>query len=113
MKNVFRTNIVLSLLLMCAAQAVSMKAQVIRLNAGWEFQRLDAVREEAVIKNQGADWSSQYNIEHLDAQACAPSASSWPPAAGRASACPTRRASSRSWCCTSGRACATTAAGCT
>ena len=68
MKNVFRTDIVLSLLLLCAAQAVSMKAQVIRLNAGWEFQRLDAAREEAVIKNQGADWSSQYNIEHLDAQ---------------------------------------------
>lgn len=66
MKNAIR--ILLPLLLLCAAPAASVKAQVIRLNTGWEFQRIDTDRKEVAAKNQGSDWDSQYNIEHLDAQ---------------------------------------------
>lgn len=37
------------------------------LNSDWEFHRLDDVTAEKEIKNQGADWSSQYNVQHVDA----------------------------------------------
>ncbi len=45
--------------------AVVGNAQTVLLNTDWEFQRLDEKQEKMKIKNQGSDWSSQYNIQHL------------------------------------------------
>lgn len=42
-------------------------AQTVLLNSDWEFHRLDGVTAGKVIKNQGSDWTSQYNIQHLNA----------------------------------------------
>ena len=42
------------------------KAQVVSINDGWNFHRLDAAQQVTEIKNQGSDWSSQYNIQHVD-----------------------------------------------
>lgn len=41
-----------------------LKAEVISLNEGWWFQRLEGRQEVGEIRNQGSDWSSQYNVEH-------------------------------------------------
>ena len=41
-----------------------LKAEVISLNEGWWFQRLEGKQEAGEIRNQGSDWSSQYNVEH-------------------------------------------------
>ena len=43
------------------------KAQTLPINDGWNFYRIDAAQKETEIKNQGSDWSSQYNIQHVDA----------------------------------------------
>lgn len=40
------------------------QAEVIKLNEGWLFQRLDNYQSTGEIRNQGSDWSSQYNVEH-------------------------------------------------
>ncbi|MEL5893401.1 glycoside hydrolase family 2 TIM barrel-domain containing protein [Bacteroides sp. GD17] len=40
-------------------------AQKKNINAAWEFQRLDKIQWQADIKNQGSDWNSQYNVEHV------------------------------------------------
>lgn len=44
--------------------AIAASAQRTSLNQGWEFQKLSTARG-GEIKNQGSDWSSQYNIEHV------------------------------------------------
>lgn len=45
----------------------SLKAQkTISLNSDWNFQRLTDERSGREIVNQGADWSAQYNIEHVN-----------------------------------------------
>lgn len=43
-------------------------AQSIKINADWEFQRLKENQKQVEIKNQGSDWSSQFNIQHVEAQ---------------------------------------------
>ena len=48
--------------------ALSLHAQNTRINAGWEFQRLNEKQRQVEIKNQGSDWSSQFNIQHVEAQ---------------------------------------------
>lgn len=48
--------------------AFSLNAQIIKINADWEFQRLKKEQKQAEIKNQGSDWSSQFNIQHIEAQ---------------------------------------------
>ncbi len=68
MKNILTPHAVVALLCLCIAHTAVTKAQVTSLNTDWEFQRLDIIQKEKVTKNQGADWSSQYNIQHLDAQ---------------------------------------------
>lgn len=47
---------------------LSLNAQTYQLDNGWEFQRLDKVQKQAAIKNQGSDWSSQFNIQHVKAE---------------------------------------------
>lgn len=41
--------------------------QTVLLNSDWEFRRLDGMTVEKEIKNQGGDWSSQYNVQHISA----------------------------------------------
>lgn len=47
---------------------LSLNAQTYQLDNGWEFQRLDKVQKQAAIKNQGSEWSSQFNIQHVKAE---------------------------------------------
>lgn len=46
--------------------ALSANAQNILFNDSWEFQRLNIVQEQAEIKNQGSDWYSQYDVQHIN-----------------------------------------------
>lgn len=43
-------------------------AQSIRINSDWEFQRLAKEQKNVEIKNQGTDWESQFNIQHVEVQ---------------------------------------------
>ena len=43
-------------------------AHSIKINTDWEFQRLKKEQKQIEIKNQGSDWSSQFNIQHVEAQ---------------------------------------------
>lgn len=47
--------------------ALPVAAQRIDLDAGWEFQRLEKGQKAVEIRNQGTDWSSQFNIQHVEA----------------------------------------------
>lgn len=38
--------------------------EVLKLNQGWKFLRLQQSTGVQEIKNQGSDWNSQYNVEH-------------------------------------------------
>lgn len=58
----------LMLAALCLAHGAPNRAQVVSINEEWGFQRLDSVAVETVIKNQGGDWESQYNIQHLETQ---------------------------------------------
>lgn len=40
--------------------------EVIGMNQGWKFQRLQKDTHLQEIKNQGTDWSSQFNVEHVE-----------------------------------------------
>lgn len=44
--------------------SLPLKAEVIPLNQNWLFQRLEGGQQTGEIRNQGSDWSSQYNVEH-------------------------------------------------
>lgn len=46
----------------------TLSAQTTRINTGWEFQRLDKGQKTVEIKNQGTDWSSQFNIQQVEAK---------------------------------------------
>lgn len=46
---------------------VHANGQTVLLNSDWEFRRLDGATGKKVIKNQGSDWNSQYNVQHLNA----------------------------------------------
>lgn len=48
--------------------ALPLGTQSIKINADWEFQRLKKEQQLTEIKNQGSDWSSQFNIQHVEAQ---------------------------------------------
>lgn len=48
--------------------ALPLGAQSIKINADWEFQRLKKEQKQIEIKNQGSDWSSQFNIQHVEAR---------------------------------------------
>lgn len=54
------------LVMLCLVMHVQSNAQTVLLNSDWEFHRLDGVTAEKAIKNQGGDWISQYNIQHLN-----------------------------------------------
>lgn len=43
-------------------------AQSTRINADWKFLRLEEEQKQTEIKNQGSDWNSQFNIQHMEAQ---------------------------------------------
>lgn len=45
---------------------VHANGQTVLLNSDWEFCRLGNASVEKEIKNQGSDWSSQYNVQHLN-----------------------------------------------
>ena len=47
---------------------LSIGAQSRNINSDWEFQRLSKVQNHSKIRNQGSDWSSQYNVEHVNGQ---------------------------------------------
>lgn len=40
-------------------------AQKRNINENWSFLRLTQTQQAGEIKNQGSDWSSQYNVEHV------------------------------------------------
>ncbi len=42
--------------------------KVFRIDDSWEFQRLEKAQKITKIKNQGSDWNSQFNIQHVDAK---------------------------------------------
>ena len=44
-------------------------AQTIPFNNDWQFQRIDANTKEIVLKNQGTDWESQFNVTHTNVKA--------------------------------------------
>ena len=48
--------------------ALPLGAHSIKINTDWEFQRLKKEQKQIEIKNQGSDWSSQLNIQHVEAQ---------------------------------------------
>lgn len=48
--------------------ALPLGAHSIKINTDWEFQRLKKEQKQIEIKNQGSDWSSQFNIQHVEAQ---------------------------------------------
>ena len=48
--------------------ALPLGAHSIKINTDWEFQRLKKEQKQIEIKNQGSDWSSQFNIRHVEAQ---------------------------------------------
>ena len=48
--------------------ALPLGAHSIKINTDWEFQRLKKEQKQIDIKNQGSDWSSQFNIQHVEAQ---------------------------------------------
>ena len=48
--------------------ALPLGAPSIKINTDWEFQRLKKEQKQIEIKNQGSDWSSQFNIQHVEAQ---------------------------------------------
>lgn len=41
-------------------------SQTININSKWEFIRLDNEKKVVEIKNQGSDWNSQFNIQHVE-----------------------------------------------
>ena len=43
-----------------------LKAEVVELNDGWLFQRLKTNFDPAELHNQGSDWQSQFNVEHVE-----------------------------------------------
>lgn len=64
MKKRLSTTIVLGLFLsvtLCFGQKKN-------INDSWEFQRLNTAQRQVEIKNQGTDWSSQYNVEHVSSK---------------------------------------------
>lgn len=48
--------------------ALPLGAHSIKINTDWEFQRLKKEQKQIEIKNQGSDWSSQFNIQHVEVQ---------------------------------------------
>lgn len=44
-------------------------AQHANLDIGWEFQRIEKGQQTVEIRNQGSDWASQFNVQHVDAAA--------------------------------------------
>lgn len=48
--------------------ALPLGAHSIKINTDWEFQRLKKEQKQIEIKNQCSDWSSQFNIQHVEAQ---------------------------------------------
>lgn len=48
--------------------ALPLGAHSIKINTDWEFQRLKKEQKQIEIKNQGSDWNSQFNIQHVEAQ---------------------------------------------
>ena len=48
--------------------ALPLGAHSIKINTDWELQRLKKEQKQIEIKNQGSDWSSQFNIQHVEAQ---------------------------------------------
>lgn len=56
-----------SMILGLGIMNLSASAQKRTINRDWEFQRLTKTTQNAEIKNQGTDWSSQYNVEHVSA----------------------------------------------
>ena len=52
-----------------ACIAAGVLAQKRNINDHWSFLRLTQTQQVNEIKNQGADWSSQYNVEHVSVTA--------------------------------------------
>lgn len=51
----------------CAWLSLTLSAQMsVSMNENWQFQRLSEKQHSIEIKNQGSDWSSQFNIQHIE-----------------------------------------------
>jgi beta-galactosidase len=57
-------KIILSILLMIF-QCIALTAGERNINSDWSFYRLSQTISNTIIKNQGTDWNSQYNVEHI------------------------------------------------
>lgn len=60
-------KVILCTMIMGLGISLSAFAQKRTINRDWEFQRLTERVQNAEIKNQGTDWNSQYNVEHVNA----------------------------------------------
>lgn len=58
---------ILSTILFCLIGTfTNLSAQQQRLlDNGWQFQRLETAAPTGEIRNQGSDWASQFNVEHV------------------------------------------------
>lgn len=54
------------LLLFAFSLGIPGLAQKRCISQDWNFCRISDETSKAEIKNQGSDWSSQYNVQHMD-----------------------------------------------
>lgn len=64
MNRISKSNLLGAL---CLLMGLSAWAQKRSLNEGWDFVRLTQAAAKWEIKNQGSDWHSQFNVEHVQA----------------------------------------------
>lgn len=54
-------------LVLLLSVCISGRAEKIRMNDAWQFQRLNYQQEQGEVRNQGSDWESQFNVMHVAA----------------------------------------------
>lgn len=58
-----RMNWILLALTLCCACVC--RAQRLAINGAWDFQRVTDATATGAVRNQGSDWSSQYDVQHV------------------------------------------------
>ena len=53
-------------IIVVSGSGTPLKAEVVELNDSWLFQRLETNFDPAKLHNQGSDWQSQFNVEHVE-----------------------------------------------
>ncbi len=65
--NIFMGRNRFILFVWCVWLSLALSAQMsVSMNENWQFQRLSEKQHGVEIKNQGSDWSSQFNIQHIE-----------------------------------------------